>query len=67
MSHTGSSPGGGGGLTAVVRGADALCCVTSMGTVVTLFLPVAIYNFILYFVNGPSRVFRPYQSFLEVL
>ena len=45
----------------------ALSCVTNMGTVVTIFLLVAIYNFVLYFINGPLRVLTPYQSFLEVL
>ena len=43
VSHTGSSTGG-GGLIAVTGGAGALCCV---------FLLVAIYNFALYFINGP--------------
>ena len=56
-----------GDLIAVTGGAGALCCVVNMGTVVTIFLMVAIYNFVLYFVNGPLGVLTPYQSFLEVL
>ena len=60
-------PLGGSSLTAVAGGAGALCCVTNMGTFVTIFLSVAIYNFVLCFVNGPLRVLTPYQSFLEVL
>ena len=56
-----------GGLTAVTGGAGALFCLINMGPVVTIFLLVAIYNFVLYFINGPLRVLTPYQSFLEVL
>ena len=66
VSHTGSSNGGGGGLAAVTGGTGALCCVTNMSTVVTSSLLVAIYNFVLYFINGPLRGLTPYQSFLEM-
>ena len=45
MSHTLSSLGG-GGLTAVAGGVGARHCGTTMGTVVTIFLLVAIYNFV---------------------
>ena len=67
MCPTLSLPLGGGGLTAVAGGAGALCCVSNMGTVVAIFHPVAIYNFVSYFINGPLRVFPHDQIFLEVL
>ena len=66
VSHTGSCPGG-GCLTAIIGGAVALCCVTNMCTVFTIFLLVDINIFVLYFINGQLRVLTPYQSFLEVL
>ena len=65
VSHTGSSPGGGGCLVVTAGGTGVLRCVTNM--VCTIFLPVAIYYFILYVVYGPPRILALYQSFLEML
>ena len=55
MSHTGSFPRGGGGSTAVTGGADPCVVLSTWSTVVTTFLLVAIYNFVLYFINGPPN------------
>ena len=51
---------GGGGVIVFAEGNGALCCVVNMGTVVTIFLSVAIYNFVLYFINGPFMILTPY-------
>ena len=63
VSFSGSSPGGTGCLAVVPGSIGVLCCITNM--VVTMFLPVAIYIFILNFVNGPPGILTPSQCFLE--
>ena len=67
VSHTGSSPGEGCDLTTATGSADALCCITSLSTVVTISLLVAIDNFVLYFIDSPPSILTPCQSFPEVL
>ena len=62
VSHTGYSPGG-CDLTAATGSTSPLCCVANLGTVVMISLSVAIYNFVLYFIDGSPRVCTPYQSF----
>ena len=65
VSHTGSSPRGGGWLFVTAGGTGVLRCVTNM--VCTIILPVAIYYIVLYFVYDPPRIPAPYQSFPEML
>ena len=65
VSFGGSFPGGIGYLAVVTGPIGALCCVTNM--VITIFLPVAIYCFILNFISGPPGVLTPSQCFPEVL
>ena len=67
MFHAGSSPGGGCGLTTATGSAVALCCITNLGTVITITLSIAIDNFVLYFIDSSPRVHTPYQSFPEIL
>ena len=60
-------PLGGCDLSTADGSAVALCCTANLGTVVTIFLLVAIDNFVLHFIDSPPRVLTPYQSFPEVL
>ena len=67
VSHPRSSHGGGCGLTTPAGSVVALCCITNLGSVITIFLSIAIDNFGLYFIESLPRVLTPYQSFPEVL
>ena len=55
--YDGSSPGGFCLLAVVAGSVGPLCCGIKMVVVVSTALPVAFYYFVLYFINGPPRVF----------